>query len=361
MYLYVKKATMTSGNQHTKAPSSKRLSSRASRPSKVSKSKAEPSTKRRPRKQGSMSRSRKILIGLGFGASATLIVGAGLFGLFLGQIEAIVRPKDDPDFNLNQIHESLVQPENPDDPFYVLVVGSDARPEQSGGRSDTIILCRIDPRIPSVTMLSIPRDTKVQIEGYGTQKINAAFAFNGQAGVIQAVSELCGVDIAHYCEFRFEGVVDLVDNLGGVEVNVPVYVYYDGVALQPGTQTLYGREALVFARCRNFPMSDYQRMIDQRILMQAVLKKVLDMKIYELPGRAQDLANCMKTDLSVTDGLALLLKLKDIDNKNIYMETVPSAFAYDYENEISYVAVDREALAIMIDRINQGLSPKEDG
>ena len=289
-----------------------------------------------------MSKRRKILIGAGCGAGALLIIGASLIGLFIGQIERTMRPQGDPEFPLDLINEELVKPESPDDPYYILVVGSDARPEQSGGRSDTIILCRIDPNIPQITMLSIPRDTRIYLDGYGTQKINAAFAYEGQAGVIRAVSKLCGVDIAHYIEFRFEGVVDLVNILGGVEVDIPVRVYYDGVTLYPGKQTINGREALVLSRCRNFPTSDYQRMIHQRILMQAVLKKVLDSKVYELPGLAQELANCMRTNLSVTDGLPLLLKLKSIDSKNIYMETVPSYPDYDYVNEVITTAYDSD-------------------
>jgi anionic cell wall polymer biosynthesis LytR-Cps2A-Psr (LCP) family protein len=75
------------------------------------------------------------------------------------------------------VRNALTAPTTANDPYYVLLLGTDSRtPGDYTGRSDTIILARVDPKISQVTLLSIPRDTEVQLEGYGTQKINEAYA-----------------------------------------------------------------------------------------------------------------------------------------------------------------------------------------
>ena len=88
-------------------------------------------------------------------------------------------------------------------------------------RADVTMLCRIDPDIATVDLVSIPRDTMVEIDGYGTQKINAAYSFGGAAGAVETVSQFAGVDISHYAEVHFEELESVVDELGGIWVNVP--------------------------------------------------------------------------------------------------------------------------------------------
>ena len=93
-----------------------------------------------------------------------------------------------------------------------------------------------------MTLISIPRDTKVEYQGE-TMKINAAHTYGGAAGMVEAVSDLCGVDISHYAEISFDGMVQLVDALGGVEVNVPDKIddpKAGEMAIEPGLQTLDG-------------------------------------------------------------------------------------------------------------------------
>ncbi|MBM6893272.1 LCP family protein, partial [Enorma massiliensis] len=100
-------------------------------------------------------------------------------------------------------------------PFYVLILGSDARESDSGSRSDVIMLARVDPGAGSVSLVSIPRDTMVTING-STQKINAAYAHGGSAMAVRAVSEFAGVPISHFVSVHFEELEEIVDMLGGV-------------------------------------------------------------------------------------------------------------------------------------------------
>jgi LCP family protein required for cell wall assembly len=256
------------------------------------------------------------------------------------------------------VEEVLVAPEAKEEPYYVLLLGSDSRtPGDYSGRSDTIILARVDPEVPQATLLSIPRDTEIQLEGYGAQKINAAYAYGQQPGAIRAVSELCGVDIAHYVEIDFEGVIGLVETLGGVTVDVPVYVELDGISIEPGLQTLNGEQALAFSRCRSYPTGDFQRVVNQRILIQAVAKKVLAADPLSLPGLVEELSACMKSDLSSMDAVGLLFMLQGMDAEAMYMDTIP---AYNnYHDGVSYVAVSEPEFSEMMDRIKQGLPPRD--
>ena len=130
--------------------------------------------------------------------------------------------------------------------------------------------------------VSIPRDTMVELPGHGRQKINAAYAFDGAAGAVDAVSKFAGVPITHYAEIHFQELETLVDTLGGVWVNVPVTNDETGSSntgkrIEAGEQLLNGEQALAFARERyGYTRGDFQRADNQRILAQAIVKKVLD-------------------------------------------------------------------------------------
>jgi len=263
------------------------------------------------------------------------------------------------DLQIKELTEVLVEPESSDDPYYVLLIGSDSRdPGTDAGRSDTIILARIDPVANTVSLLSIPRDTKITLEGYGAQKINAALEYYGPAGAVKAVSELCNVDIAHFVEIDFQGLINLVDKLGGVEVNVPVDIRLKEDFIPKGKQHLDGYQALVMSRCRNFPDGDFTRMKNQRVLLQAIMKKLLSSSKTELPGLITELADYVKTDVSATKAISLLLKLQGADTgSTIYMATAPS---YTSNQEgISYVVIDQDAFTILMERFKAGLPLEE--
>ena len=283
---------------------------------------------------------------------ATTIVGLR----FLGSINAKISLGD---LQKKELAEVLIEPESADDPYYVLLIGSDSRDESDieSGNSDTIILVRVDPVEKMLSLLSIPRDTEIILEEYGTQKINAALRYYGPAGAVKVVSELCGVDISHYVEISFEGLVSLVDKMGGVEVNVPVDISLKSDFIPKGKQRLNGYQALVMSRCRNFPDGDFTRMKNQRVLLQAILRDVLSSNKTELPGLINALADCVKTDITATQAVTLLLKLQGMNTESsIYMATVPSH--PNYHDGVSYVEIEWDAFAVMMERFKAGLPPE---
>lgn len=304
--------------------------------------------------KGGLSRGKKAVIGAGCAVLALVLVGVAAAMLYFGSINSQLRDGID-----EEALSVLEAPANVDDPFYMLVLGSDTREEGATGRSDTIILARIDPGEKDVTLVSIPRDTQVQIEGHGTQKINAAYAFGGAAGAIKAVSDFAGVPIAHVVEVDFFGFKDIVDALGGVTVKVPPNTKYKGVEVPEGVQTLNGEQALVFARCRKtYAEGDYQRTKNQRQLIQAVAKEVLNAPATEIPSLVKSLASAVSTDMSVDELANLALSMRGMDVSSMKTAVVPSHSGM--QDGVSYVFAEEPAWSEMMARVDAGEDPNAD-
>lgn len=273
-------------------------------------------------------------------------------------------PKDDDAWQLKSALVGDAQTQDKSQPFYMLVLGSDAREGDVTSRSDVMILLRVDPASGKITMVSIPRDTKVEIEGYGTQKINAAYAFGGAAGAIKAVSEMAGVPIFHYAEIHFDELEQLVDDLGGVWVDVPVSNNQTGATntgqrIDAGYQLLTGEQALAFARERyGYERGDFQRADNQKLVAQAIVKQVLDQQPAQLPGVVSKLAGCVTTDFSVADIVSLALGMQQT-GVTFYSATVPSTTAT--ENGVSYIITDEVEWRAMMDRVDIGGDPNGTG
>lgn len=300
-----------------------------------------------------MSTFKKVLLILGGGIICVAAIAAIGVGMYLGSISSNLQEGID-----EEVKGVLAEPKSAEEPFYTLILGSDTREEGAGGRSDTIILARIAPETKQVSLVSIPRDTQVQIEGHGTQKINAAYAFGGTSGAITAVSKLADVPISHVVEVDFSGFKEIVDALGGVTVNVPDNTYYDGISIPPGKQTLNGDQALVFVRCRkSYASGDYQRAENQRQLIGAIVKKTLSSSVIEMTGIIDSITKAVATDMSVTDILALANELRGMDTKDMITCVMPSHTGS--QDGISYVFVEEPEWSEMMAIINEGGDPND--
>ena len=248
------------------------------------------------------------------------------------------------------------------EPFYMLLLGTDGRPGEDSYRADSIVLARIDAPEKEVTLISIPRDTKIEYDG-NTIKINAAHAYDGAEGMVEAVNELCDVEISHYAEINFEGMQALVDALGGVEVNVPDRIDDPKAAdfvIEPGLQVLNGEQALAFCRSRAYADGDYTRMRHQRIFLAALANTILNkMDVGSLPGIINSLSNMVVTDLGIQDIINLVNAMRGMDTDNIWTANLPSWAGDDtWIGGQSYVFVDEEELEKMMDRVKAGEDPK---
>lgn len=253
-------------------------------------------------------------------------------------------------------------PAVPFTPYYVLLLGSDAREGDEISRTDTMILARIDVIANQITMISIPRDTMVEIEGHGTQKINAAYAFGGTAGAISAASKLLNVPIAHAAIVHFDGVSSLVDSLGGITVDVPVDVYdpdYTGLEMSAGTYEMDGETALLFSRVRHgFALGDYQRQIDQQLVIQAIVAKARTLPPWQLASVAQSMGSLFDTSLRCYNVLPLFVRML-FGAPTVYQTSLPSTTKM--VDGVSYVVVDESSCTTLMNVINAGGDPANAG
>ncbi|MCT4478515.1 LytR family transcriptional regulator [Peribacillus frigoritolerans] len=160
------------------------------------------------------------------------------------------------------------------EPFSMLMLGVDER-DGDKGRSDTMIVLTVNPQKKSVKMLSIPRDTRTEIVGHGTQdKINHAFAFGGAKMSMDTVENFLDIPIDYYMKINMEGFKDIVDAVGGVTVQNDLDFTSDGIHFAKGTHTLNGKEALAYSRMRHDdPSGDFGRQSRQRAIIEAVIKE----------------------------------------------------------------------------------------
>ena len=301
------------------------------------------------------SRGKKIALGIA-AALVVILAGAGTaLALYLNGINATIQGGLD-DAEFKELGEQLA-PAKADGSYYVGIFGSDARKGETASRSDVTMLARIDPDKGVVDLISVPRDTMINIEGHGTQKINAAYAFGGPSEAVKTLSTFAGVPITHYVELRFEQLVELVDRLGGVTVDVPEGFTSDtsGITLAAGTQTLNGEEALAFARERHAVSSgDFSRAAAQRAIISAIADEVLASPPTEMPSLVGSLAACVTTDYTVAELADTALALKDA-GVTVYSAACPS---YSFgEGGISYVGVMYDEWRAMMQRVDAGSIP----
>ena len=176
-----------------------------------------------------------------------------------------------------KVDEGRFQPV-PGRPMFVLVMGHDARPGETQSRGDALHVIGINPGTNQATILNIPRDTWTNIPGRGMDKINTGHYYGGPALQARAVSALVGVDISIVLNTGFQGLADMVDELGGINVDVPVPMNdpKSGAVFPAGTVRMDGGAALAFARNRSLAGGDFTRTTDQGILILAGLSKLRD-------------------------------------------------------------------------------------
>ncbi|MGB4442416.1 MAG: LCP family protein [Coriobacteriia bacterium] len=228
----------------------------------------------------------------------------------------------------------------PHEPFTVLLLGQDNRPGESAARADTIIVARIDPENDKVWMLSIPRDTRAEIPGYGTDKINAATFHGGPALMVDTVEKFLGIPINHYMDLEFDGFIQVVDSLGGVWIDVDTEIddekasshgSYTASHIDEGYQLLDGDHALTFVRSRDFPDADFTRMRHQQQFFKALADQTTQFEnVLRIPGMVKDVAQYMSTDMNINQIVDVALALRDMGGANVQTATVMGEWKSPY-------------------------------
>jgi LCP family protein required for cell wall assembly len=224
-----------------------------------------------------------------------------------------------------------------------LLVGSDSRqdltPEQQAelatggdlgdGRTDTLLLIHV-PRFGSgapTTMVSIPRDSYVDIPGHGEDKINAAFTIGGASLLAQTVEQATGLRLDHYAEIGFDGFAQMVDAVGGVTMCPPEPISdpLAGIDLPAGCQELDGRTALGYVRTRATPRADLDRMSNQRQFMSALMHRAASPVVWVNPLRWYPMTHAASESVTLDDGAHIsdLIRLAWSLHGTVTTTTVP--------------------------------------
>jgi LCP family protein required for cell wall assembly len=241
----------------------------------------------------------------------------------------------------------------------LLLVGNDSRAEMtdeqlrelnagtdSGHNTDTMILVHVPADGSKASFVSFPRDSYVQIPGYGWDKLNAAYSYGYQdapesaseeaklaAGaqlLVQTLSRLTGLQIDHYAEVDLLGFFNLSSVVGGVEVTLCEAVddrRWSGAVFPAGKQTISGAEALKFVRQRHgLPRGDFDRIIRQQVFIAGVLRKMLSEEVLLNLGKQRELVEATAESLTIDQSLNLMQlaeQMQTVKPDSIDFQTVP--------------------------------------
>ena len=240
------------------------------------------------------------------------------------------------------------------DKSIILIMGVDKR-EDDVGRSDTMMIATIDPRLDQATLLSIPRDTRIKISRRGYDKINAAFSYGGVELAERTVENFLGIDIDHYILINTNSFVKIIDAIGGVDIDVEKRMFYEDpwddngglvIDLYPGEQHMDGKTAVTYVRYRDTE-GDIGRIKRQQAFMAACMDKVTSPEIIpRIPQIAREIIDAVETDMSLRQLLELAGSLKAAQRNGLETDMVPGYPLYI--DDISYWIPDVELLRISV-------------
>jgi len=227
----------------------------------------------------------------------------------------------------------------------ILLLGMDEREESNEFNSltDTIIIYHISSWGEKDSLISIPRDTRVELEGHGWNKINAAYKYGGDEMIKQEIYELTGIEIDRAMVANFNGFKGIIDILGGIDITVtePLHDPLSGTDFDPGTYTMNGEQALAFARDRSSTAgSDFDRVNRQKYLLSEIIRQKLNFSIVRKAPQIIRVLNAeTRSDFTIWDfgsiGFVLLFSSKGMNQ--ITIPTEPANI-----DGISYLIADKE-------------------
>ncbi len=226
--------------------------------------------------------------------------------------------------------------------MHVMILGVDRR-EDDVGRSDTMMVTAVDMDQKKAALLSVPRDTRVKIDGYGYEKINHAYAYGGHKLSQNAIENLLGVSIDHYILIDTKAFERIIDAIGGIDINVEKRMYYEDpwddngglvIDLYPGEQHLDGKKAIQYVRYRDGE-GDIGRIGRQQHFIKAVLAKVISPEMLpRLPKLVEEVSSAIKTDMSLAELLEFANTMKSVHDNGLTAQMVPGQPAYI--DDVSY-------------------------
>jgi len=260
-------------------------------------------------------RKQRLILSILIPIFTVILIGA----VYLAKLFATVEHEIDASFAEIERQEPVEKVNPIDEPVSFLFMGVDNNEDRQLGstRADSIIYATLNPLTHEMNMVSIPRDTYVPIinkEGTTLRydRINSAYAVGEESAMVKTVEEWLDVPIHYYATFNFAAFLDIIDELGGIELDVPVAIsemnsddQMGAITLEKGRQTLNGEEALALARTRKID-NDVKRGERQQLIIEAIIKKALNLgSITKYAGIAETVGSNMKTNMRLKDMTAI--------------------------------------------------------
>lgn len=241
------------------------------------------------------------------------------------------------------------QSEKLKEPFSILLLGIDTGDfgRTDSGRSDSMMLATVNPEMEHVVVASIPRDSYVEIPGYGMDKINHAYAFGGAELAVDTVEKWLEIEIPYYLTVDMNGLSEVVDAVGGVEVIPPTTFEISGFTFYEGQPTLVnGDQAVAYARERYTSGGDYARQERQRQLVVGTVEATLEQAtgLTEVISIARTFDKFFNSNLSILELVDLAMNNLDIQLTYDFVQfqgtgTMIDGIYYDQIGEASYAEI----------------------
>lgn len=282
--------------------------------------------------------TRRVLISLGaLGLTLLLVIGGGIWFLtdrWAGNIDRV-----------GDVFAGLDEGSRPAEPtpadgasakpVTFLLVGSDTRGhpangEDPDGRSDAIMIARFSGDRKHAQLVSIPRDSWVDIPGHGKSKINASYSWGGPSLLIQTVEQLTQVRIDHYVAIDFDGLIQVTDDLGGVDVVLAAQTTNGPYTFPAGLNHLNGDQARWYVGQRHgLPGGDFDRVRRQQQYLKSMFSKLFSSQTFTSPSRLDKAMRAVTSAVSIDDTvsnkdlLSLAYSLRDVTPGNVEFFTAP--------------------------------------
>lgn len=253
---------------------------------------------------------------------------------------------------------SSIASDRKEDFFTVLIVGIDA----ASNSTDTIMLTAFDNNLKKMSIMSIPRDT-ITNTNRANKKINASYVFGGKdmRALCEAVEGVTGIYPDKYALVTVDGFVDMIDAIGGVEVDVPIDMVYNDptqdlkINIKKGLQTLDGYDSMGFMRYRaTYAEGDIGRIKMQHTFVDAVIKKMLTPATFaKVPEIAEIIHDNVETDMTLGNEIWLGKQLLTMNLEQDVMMTTLPGYAHYFES-LSYYFPDEAAI---LEMVNENFNP----
>lgn len=249
-----------------------------------------------------------------------------------------------------------------DEPAYVLLVGEffEAGKEYTG--PELIMLARLDAETKQVTLMSIPPDTQVALSNGEYRRIAEAQLLGDDSELITEVSELMGVSISHIVKADDDQFVDLIDEFGGITVDVAEEVddpNAGSVYLPAGEQTLDGKSALTLCRATNFSTGEKMRSENQCKVVTALAKKVLELESIDMLLTLDRVAEKIETDVDFMAAISLIDSFRGISDDYIYSERIPGYSMTSEETGNKFFILNEAVWVAMQAAMDSGERPSD--